>query len=79
MGVSKRRKSVHTAEIKFLKGKINRITRLQHKYPMSFTNDRRKKAALILSTIAERIDYLRRNRTGSSSYEFTYVFKKNKR
>lgn len=76
MGVSKKVNSVHKIEIRELKAKIKKMSMWKYKYPGQLTSSRRLDFAIKINEMSERIEYLRRNKTGSKEYEFTYVLKK---
>jgi len=76
MGISKRVSSANKIEIRELKGKIKRMKSWNESFPGQLTKERRMDFAISMSEMSERVDYLRRNKTGSEAYEFSYVLKK---
>lgn len=75
MGVSKRLCTEHKVEIRQIKTDIGRVENMRKMYP-GMSASRRMDLTVKLNELMERKDYLRRNKTGSKAYEFTYIFKK---
>jgi len=76
MGVSKRMNSVNRTEIRELKRKLTKMGSWPKLYPGQLTPSRRLDFTIRMNEMSERVDYLRRNKTGSKEYDFTYVLKK---
>ena len=76
MGISKRVNSANKIEIRELKAKIKRMAGWNKDYPGQLSPSRRMDFTISMNEMSERIDYLRKNKTGSEAFEFTYVLTK---